>query len=308
MFKQLIFFLIGTVFFSIFFSCNSDKKAIKKAVQKEKSILEEEIEIDEELIEEFNKAKQIFYALPSPVEIAMLIKRAGTEFNSSLLNKTENGSNYSFTYSKALNFGVYGADLSYASLFEQSQVAIEYILISKKLANELDILEFMNSNIVSRMENNINNRDSTMNIITEVFMSSNDYLKESGRPDVAAIIIAGGWIEGLFIATELAKRSPYNNELIDRIIDQKLSLATLISLLESYADKKDIQKILGLVNEIKVIYDKVQIVTSKVEPITDDESKVTTLQAKTEIFISDEIFTELCDKVASIREIIVNEE
>lgn len=308
MLKQLIFFLFLFGFGFVFNACNQDKKAVRKAIKEEKSILEQEFEIDEELVDEFNKAKQIFYALPSPVEIAMLIKRAGTEFNSTLLNDTEKGSNYSFTYSKALNFGVYGADLSYASLFEQSQVAIKYIMVSKKLANELDIIEFLNNDIVTRMENNINNRDSSMNIITEVFMSSNEYLKESGRPDIAAIVIAGGWIEGLYIATELAKESPYNNELIDRIIDQKLSLATLISLLESYSNKKDVMKVLKLVKEIQIIYNKVQIVTSKVEPITDDESKITTLQAKTEIFISDEIFTELCEKVANIRNIIVNEE
>lgn len=307
MFKQKTFLLIYLFLIVGIIACNQDKKAIKKSIKEEKAILEKEFEIDDELITEFNKAKQIFYALPSPVEIAMLIKRAGTEFNSSLLNIPDNSSKYSFTYSKALNFGVYGADLSYASLFEQSQEAIKYIVVSKKLADEIGILEFMNNDVVSRMENNINNRDSTMNIITEVFMSSNDYLKESGRPDIAAIIIAGGWIEGLYIAAELAKDSPYNNELIDRIIDQKLSLTTLISLLESYSDKKDIQKILNLIKEIQTIYDKVQIVTSKVEPITDHESKTTTLQAKTEIFISDEIFKELCDKVANIRDIIVNE-
>lgn len=282
--------------------CKSEQK---KAAKEEIKSIEETLNIDDELVDDFNQAKKIFYALPSPVETAMLIKRAGTEYDGSLVNQTANVGIYNTSLSKSLNFGVYGADLSYSSLFSQTQDAIQFMSVSKQLADEIGILEFMNSNIVSRLENNINNRDSSMEIITESFMTSNEFLRESGRPEVAAIIIAGGWIEGLYIATGLAKNSPYNNELIDRIIDQKLSLATLISLLSNYEDNKDVIEVIAMINEIYITYNKVQIVSSKVEPLTDNESRVTTLQAKTEIFISDEVFEELCAKVDSIRKSIV---
>lgn len=281
------------------------KRQIKKEIKQEKRLIEETLNLDDELVEDFNQAKQIFYALPSPVETAMLIKRAGTQFDESLVNSIDKVNTYTTTLHKALNFGVYGTDLSYTSLFSQTQQAVNYMSVSKQIADELGILEFMNSNIVSRLENNINNRDSTMDIITESFMTSNEFLKESGRPEVAAIIIAGGWIEGLYIATKLAINSPYNNELIDRIIDQKLSLVTLKNLLENYESNKDVKIVLEMVYLIYEVYDKVQIVTSKVEPLTDKESKITTLQAKTEIFISDDIFNELCHKVDSLRTKIV---
>lgn len=283
-------------------SCNSDQK--KQSKSDEKS-LEEVLEIDDEFTDGFNKAKQIFYALPSPVETAMLIKRAGTIYDPSLLNSVDMVSNYNTTLSKALNFGIYGADLSYTSLFSQTQEAIKYMAVSKKIAEDIGILEFMNNNIVSRLENNINNRDSSMAIITECFMTSNEFLKESGRPEIAAIIIAGGWIEGLYIASSLAKGSPYNNELIDRIIDQKLSLNTLIQLLENY-ESKDVSKVLDMINVIYKVYAEIDIVTSKVEPLTDDDSKITSLHAKTDIYISDEVFNDLGAKIDSIRNSIVN--
>jgi hypothetical protein len=133
------------------------------------------------------------------------------------------------------------------------------------------------------------------------FMNSNVFLKEAGRPEIAALILAGGWIEGLYIATQLTKASPNNNELIDRIIDQKLSLVTLVNLLSDYDENADIQYVIKMVTEIKTIYDQIQVVTSKVEPVTNNELKITTLQAKTEIFISDEVFNKLCLKVDSIR-------
>lgn len=278
-------------------SCNqpaSNKESIKNKVDKE-------LEIDDELVNDLNKAKQVFYALPSPIETAMLIKRAGTAYNENLLNPTQFAQNYTTSRDKALNFGVYGADLSYCSLFSQTQTAIQYMAISKKLADEMGILGFLQADFIERLEKNVNNRDSSMVIITEGFMNSNIYLKEAGRPEIAALIITGGWIEGLYIATSLTKDSPNNNELIDRIIDQKLSLITLLNLLNDFNDNSDVEYVIGMVKEIKDIYDQIQIVTSKVEPLTNNETKITTLTAKTEIFISDEIFTKLCTKVDSIR-------
>lgn len=281
----------------IFASCSSNAKKSESVKKK----IDKELEVDGELVEDLNKAKQVFYALPSPIETAMLIKRAGTEYDEKLLNPVDNAANYTTSRDKALNFGVYGADLSYCGLFSQTQAAIDYMATSKKLADEMGILDFLEANFVERLEKNVNNRDSSMVIITEGFMNSNTYLKEAGRPEIAALIITGGWIEGLYIATSLAKASPSNNELIDRIIDQKLSLVTLISLLNDYKESDDVQYVLSMVNEIKAIYDQIQIVTSKVEPVTSNESNITTLQAKTEIFISDEIFASLLSKVDSIR-------
>ncbi len=297
-----IFLILVSLF--IMYSCSNKET---KTHKENKESIDKALEVDDELVDEFNEAKQVFYALPSPVETAMLIKRAGAEYDMSFLNSSENLQNYNTTFSKALNFGVYGADLCYSSLFSQIQTTIQYMSISKQLADDLGILGFVDNDIVGRLESNVNNRDSSMLIITDGFMTSNEYLRESGRPEVAALIIAGGWIEGLFLAVSLTRNSPNNNELIDRIIDQKLSIFTLISLLEKYSDNKDVAIVLGLLKEIYTVYDKIQIITSKVEPLTDNETKVTTLQAKSDVFISDEVFEELCLKIDSIRTIVVSD-
>lgn len=299
MIKKVI--VLGLALPLILASCSQNTNKSNDVKQK----IESELEVDEDLMQDLNKAKQVFYALPSPIETAMLIKRAGTEYNENLLNPTTNAINYTSSRDKALNFGVYGADLSYCGLFSQTQTAIDYMAISKKLADEMGILDFLEANFVERLEKNVNNRDSSMVIITEGFMNSNIYLKEAGRPEIAALIITGGWIEGLYIATSLAKESPNNSELIDRIIDQKLSLVTLLSLLEDYDNNADVQYVVEMVSQIKDIYDQIQIVTSKVEPVTSDESNITTLQAKTEIFISDEIFASLLETVDRIRNEII---
>jgi hypothetical protein len=156
----------------LWISCGADQS--KKV---EKSLTEQEADELDKMSQDFNKAKQIFYSLPSPIETAMLIKRSGVQFNESLLNRTDNYSKYTTTLQKALNLGIYSADLSYASMFDQTQIAIQYMGISKIMAQDLGVLNAIDEEIIHRLETNINSRDSIMEIITESFLNSDIYLK-----------------------------------------------------------------------------------------------------------------------------------
>jgi len=63
----------------------------------------------------------------------MLIKTAGATYNEKLLNPLSNLSNYTTSKSMALNLGIYTTDLSFASLFDQTQTAINYMQAAKKI-------------------------------------------------------------------------------------------------------------------------------------------------------------------------------
>lgn len=268
-----------------------------------------EIEINENLMEDFNKAKQVFYSLPSPIETAMLIKRAGAKYNEEFLNKLENVSKYTTNKSMSLNLGVYSADLSFASMFDQPQASIKYLSTCKKLADDLGILNAIDKTIIDRMDKNVNNRDSLMEIISETLMNSNSFLKENDRPETAAIILVGAWTEGLYIATKIAKTSQSNKEMIDRIVDQRLSLNTLLSLLEEYKDGNAAETIKELITELQKlnsIFEKIQVTTTKVEASVDDKSNKTTLNSKTKIVITPEVFDSLCLQVEEFRTKIVS--
>jgi len=261
--------------------------------------------VDSTGTEDFSKAKQVFYSLPSPIETAMLMKRAGAKYDESILNSIENTSKYTTTISRSLNLGVYSADLSFASMFDQSQATLNYIAATKKLADQLGMLTAIPKTIIDRMESNINNRDSLMEIISETFMNSNSLLKEDGRSEIAAIVLVGGWVEGLYIATKIAKTTKSNDELVTRIIDQRLSLSTLMSLLDEYKDDENIAKLITELKNLEKVFEKIKITSSKIEPVTDSKTKVTTLKAKTETSISPEVFENLCNKVAEFRNNII---
>ena len=287
-----IFFvvIIGTL--SLFItSCGGDKTPDNQ--------LDDSLNISDE----FNKAKQVIYGIPSPIETAMLMKRAGAKYNQDYLNPLSNLGNYTTTKSMALNLGVYSADLSFASMFDQSQASIKYLSATKKLADDLGILNAIDKSIITRMENNINNRDSVMEIISETFMNSNSFLKENDRGEIAAIILTGGWLEGLYIGTQIVKNTAQNKELMERIADQRLSLNTLISLLNEYKNDPNVQSILPDMERLKKVFDKIQTSSSKMEVIEKDGKNIIT--STSEIKFTPEVFEELATVVTEIRSNII---
>lgn len=246
-------------------------------------------------------ARQIFYSLPSPLETAMILKRAGAKYNEEILNPVENLSKYTTNKSMALNLGIYSTDLSYASLFDQTQASIKYMSASKKLAENLGILNAIDNAIIQRLEENVNNREVIMDIISETFLNTNSILEENDRVAVGAIILVGGWIEGLYIATSLVSDVKVtDNELIERIIDQKLSLGTVINLLEQHKENADIKDVMKDVMLLKTIFDEVKIAVSQIEALP-QESGVTTLRSSNVTSVSPEVFAKLKEQVKTIR-------
>lgn len=281
--------------FSILSSCNS------KPTNKGDESQNESVKVDEDLINDFNKSKHIFYSLPSPLETAMLIKKSGSVYNEELLNPVENITKYNSNYKMALNLGVYSADLSYTSLFDQNQTSIRYMGNARKLADGLGILGAIDEKSIEKLQDNMNNREMVLEIISETFLNSNTYLSENNRPTIAVMVLVGGWVEGLYLATKLTNESMDNKKLIERIIYQKLSLETVISLIDEYNDSEEMGLLRVKMDELRSIYNNVEIKRGGVEASTNAETQVTTIKTDSEAYMSPEVFKSLLKKVEEIR-------
>jgi len=258
--------------------------------------------LDPETQEQLNTAKRIFYSLPSPLETAMLIKNAGAEYNEELMNPVSNTSKYITSKSKALNLGIYSTDLSYASLFDQSQATLNYIAAAKEMADGLNILNAIDEETVNQLEEQINNRDAIIDIISETLMNSSSFLKENDLEGTASVVLVGGWVEGLYIATSLVNENELDdNKLVERIVDQKLSLDIMVSLLESTPEDQDAQAVLEDVQALKTIFDKISINQGETSVVEDPETNVSTIKSESSIRISNRGFTELKAKIIEIR-------
>ena len=293
-----IFLLLFLMLGMILTGCNLGKKSEGEG----SGDFEASGTLDAETQEQLNTAKRIFYSLPSPLETAMLIKNAGAAYNEELMNPVSNSSKYITSKSKALNLGIYSTDLSYASLFDQSQATLDYIGAAKEMADGLNILDAIDEETVTQLEEQINNRDAIIDIISETLMNSSSFLKENDLEGTASVVLVGGWIEGLYIATNLVNENDLeDNKLVERIVDQKLSLDIMVNLLESSPEDADAQAVLEDVEALKTIFDKITINQGEVTAVEDPETNVTTLKSESSIKITNRVFTELKTKVIEIR-------
>jgi hypothetical protein len=141
-----------------------------------------------------------------------------------------------------------------------------------------------------------------MDIVSQTYMNSNSYLEENGQPAIAAIVLTGGWLEGLYISTQLVDIKDINgNKLVGRIIDQKLSVDILIKLLDNSKGHPAIDELISEVARIKTVFDKITIKTSPVRPEYDQATNVTVLKSEVQSDLSPEVFQELSKLVAEIR-------
>lgn len=254
------------------------------------------------ILQDIKQAEKIFQALPSPLESAMLIKSAGAGFDQNLLNPVSNTNTYVTNKAMALNLGIYTCDLSFASLYEQTQLLINYMNAAKKMADGLGILEAINQEDINKLEENINNSEVIMDIVSQTFMNSNSYLEDNGQPATAAMVLVGGWIEGLYISTQLVDMKDFNsNKLVGRIIDQKLSIDILLNLLAGSKGNPAVDELMIQVTKLKAVFDKIRLDTSHVSTEYDQTTQTTMLKSEVKTDMTPAVFMELSGLVSEIR-------
>jgi hypothetical protein len=247
--------------------------------------------------------KVVFNSVPAPMELGDLIKRSGATYDASLLNDINNVSKYTTANAQGLNLGVYGADLSITSMFDQTQESIIYMKCVSALSKSLGIATAFNNETMSRMDANKGNHDSLMSIITDSYYETDDYLKSNQRGNISALMIAGGWVEALYVATRMAEKTN-NDDLKMRVADMKNSLASLNGLLKLYKGQDGIDPVAQKLAELGQVYDQVNTGTGGDVKTTDDKNKMTTLGG-TSSKLTPEQFKAISKKAEEIRNSLV---
>ncbi|GIV43585.1 MAG: hypothetical protein KatS3mg035_0708 [Bacteroidia bacterium] len=244
------------------------------------------------------------FSIPSPIQTAILVKQVGANYDKALLNDPKNYSNYSTKFQKALNLGVYGADLGYVTMYEQTQDAIGYLASVRKLADELGVSGAFDLSLVDRFEKNMGNRDTILSLVSEAYRASDSYLKNNERDDLGALVLAGGWVESIYFATNVAKVSK-NEEVIKRIGEQKKTIENLIKMLSPYYNNSEFTSFIDSLIDLAGDFDNIKFIYIYEKPTTDVENKVTTINSRTEVSITEDQLKTISEKIAKIRKSIV---
>ncbi len=197
------------------------------------------------------------YPLPSAYEITDMLHNAGASYILSLSNPASKVGNYISSTEKALNLGVYGTDLSYASTYMMKQETMKYLESSKKLNDELEISTKFNVDYFERVENNLDSRDSLIEIISDSFIDTWGYLVENEQDKLAILVLCGSYIEGIYITTQIAITAADNTSFLEIIAHQKNSLNALIGVIEPIKEDADISDIYKRLTDLAKIYEDV---------------------------------------------------
>lgn len=215
-------------------------------------------------------AENVLIYIPSPIETAELLKQAGADYDMGLPNKKELVSRYTSTAAAALNLGVYGADLAFAGIFNQTNETMKYMECTRKLADALHVTAAFSDDRKTRLENNINNRDSVLSLITDAYSDCDGLLRDNNQGEASTFMIAGGWIEGLYLACKIAEKTN-NTEIRVRIAEQRYSLSKLIAMMEKLTSVEG-QQLLAELRELRQIFDLIPAQAPTPTTITQDSS------------------------------------
>jgi hypothetical protein len=295
MIRNSILFLLSVV---LIFSCQSRKgKLADEELDTLDSLeLAADLQISEEALDE------IVQSVSSPIEMASLIKEIGTPFSMDYLATTDFLDQYNTSFQMAYSLGVFGADLGYLNIYNKNTQIIDYLTAINKLADGIRVGQFFDFITLKRLTTSRENFDSLMYISVSSFNKIDSYLRENNRGHLSALMITGVWIEGMYLATQVANQTP-NPALTERIGEQKLNLNNLFLILNPYKSQQPIADLIAQLDEIKEVFDQVEITYEMGEPETVEKGGMVMIvqNEKSTVQITDEQLRQIIYKTEEVR-------
>jgi len=180
---------------------------------------------------------EIFYGILTPVEICTIFERLAVPYNNAALNPTSRKDNYLSSSKASINTGIYGVDFGYLKMFGIGQEMIDYMITIRDMSNKLGIPDHYLTDPIKRIQGDMSDPDTIMTLMNTAFFNMEEHLRDEGRASTAGLMVMGGWVEAMFIATQLLyDSSDPDPEVVQKIAEQKYTLTSLLSFMKNYYD------------------------------------------------------------------------
>jgi hypothetical protein len=246
--KKLIAALLLPFLFVNFLSLSSCRNKPKKEIQTGEQE-QEQVKIIESEIE------SNVYPLTTSAEVIKLLTDLEVGYRFGITNPVENSKKYFQNFAKALNMGVYGADLSYATLYNIQQEVINYLDAIRVLANELNMAQIYDESLYDKIKNNFDDRDVLVDILTEAFNSTYAYLSENDQQSLALLVVGGAWVEGMHLTTNVSEAAYQVAGISRNLLEQKKSFELYIEITKPYESDPYLKDFLSKLEPIKLVYE-----------------------------------------------------
>ena len=207
---------------------------------------------------------EIFYGILTPVEICTIFNRLGIPYNNATLNPISNRDQYLSSSKASINTGIYGVDFGYLKVFGIGQQMIDYMMTIRDMSNKLGIPDNFLTEPIKKVQSDIADPDTILFLMNDAYTKMESHLREGGRESTAGLMVMGGWVEAMFIATQLVyKPEKPDPDVVQKIAQQKYTLTTLLSFLKNYYDDPVVVYYSKKLKYLKNYFDSFDIIFKK---------------------------------------------
>ncbi|MEP4532502.1 MAG: hypothetical protein ABJ004_05405 [Cyclobacteriaceae bacterium] len=205
--------------------------------------------------------------LPSPSEVPYTMQAIGADYNPTLINDLSRIDGYQSNEDEAaLNLGIYATDMGYLSSYQKAQKAMTYMESCHDLAEALGVASVFDVATMEKFQNNLNNPEELNKIMNAAILEAEERLESTERASIAALVLTGSFVEGLYLATRVIETYP--KDILDEdtrnlilepmfkiVLDQKKPLLDIIGMLKDLPQDDIIAKMITELNILRLLYD-----------------------------------------------------
>lgn len=220
----------------------SDKKQQKEIEKDQVKVIENQIETH-------------VYPLPTSAEVIKMLTDFEVGYSIGITNPVANMKKYFRNSARAINLGVFGADLSYATLYNQQQEVIMYLDGIRSLSNELNMAKIYNEDLYPTIKQNFDNRDTLVDILTSTFNETYAHLYDNDQQPLALLVVGGAWVEGMYLTTQVSDAAYQVAGISHVLLDQKKSFDTYLEITKPYLSDPNVGDFVKLLDPVKKVYE-----------------------------------------------------
>lgn len=244
------------------------------------------------------------FSIPSPVQIALAMRKAGLKYQKDLTTPLDKGESVVGKVGQSAVLGMYGADMAYVTVHKDGQRAMATMQAIEKLGGKLELTNSFDRSLLDRFKDNLGSEDSLLQFSGTAFRAADQYLKDNKRDDVSALVLAGGWVESLYL-TVSDPAAAKDQTMVNRIGEQKNSLNALVSLLEASDKEKAATALITSMKELQILFAGVSNTYTFQEPVTDAAKKTTFINSTSSVTIPADQLAAIMAKVTAIRNLML---
>lgn len=210
---------------------------------------------------------QVINDLPPPSVVPNTLMKIGTEYDPDLVNGIEKIETYQTNEDKAaMNLGVYATDVGYQVAYQQVEESMSHMDALQKLAETVGVSTAFDIGLMEKYEESLDNPDSLSSLLNSTVLLAEQRLESSDRLAMAALVLTGSFIEGLYLVVKIIENYKDDNltvqqrneklqPLVRLILDQEKPLKDVIGLMKDIPHDDAIRRMTSELEILRILYD-----------------------------------------------------